>query len=280
MKVLFFCPYWGSEHLKLEEFFLKVKDSGYDGVEMNIPDDEGFCNQLKRLLQEYSLQLIAQQYLPPTKEPFSAYELKMTGYLYHLASFNPLFINSHTGKDYYDFETNCRIIERANEISRETGVKIIHETHRGRFAFSAVHCKPYFDRYPDLRITADFSHWCCVSESYLDDQEPAMNEAIARAEHIHARIGYPQGPQVSDPAAPEWSEALDHHLKWWDRIISLNKEKGTEWFPLAPEFGPAPYMHTLPFTNQPVSSQWQNNLFMKELLNKRYSSEFSLKDLE
>ena len=271
MKVLFFCPHWGSEKLKLEEFLAKVKEAGYNGVEMNIPFDFPFAQSLKELLPRYSLNLIAQQYLPPATETSAHYESRMAEYLYRLVSFNPLFINTHTGRDYYDFETNCRLIRRVETISKETGVKIIHETHRGRFAFSPSVAKSYFDCFPGLRITADFSHWCCVSESFLEDQKEIMETAIPRADHIHARVGYPQGPQVPHPAAPEWSAALQYHLQWWDSIIELQKKDGKKWFPVAPEFGPVPYLPTLPFTNQPVASQWEVNLFIKNLLNERYN---------
>ena len=77
----------------------------------------------------------------------------------------------------------------------------------------------------NVRITLDVSHWVNVAESFLDDQPDAMELAIQRTEHIHARVGYPEGPQVSDPAAPEWNEALQHHLNWWDKIIERKRSE-------------------------------------------------------
>ncbi|GAA4234684.1 hypothetical protein GCM10022291_14700 [Postechiella marina] len=41
-------------------------------------------------------------------------------------------------------------------------------------------------------------------------------------------------------------------------------------FDVTCEFGPVPYLPTLPFTNTPVSSQWEMNIFMKNLLTKTY----------
>jgi hypothetical protein len=40
---------------------------------------------------------------------------------------------------------------------------------------------------------------------------------------------------------------------------------------ITPEFGPYPYMQHLPFTRMPVANQWEVNLYMKELLKKRFS---------
>lgn len=273
MKLLFFCPHWGAEHLPLSAFFQQVKEAGYDGVEMNIPNQERFDKQLPSLLKEYNLMLIAQQYLPPAIETEEAYKKRMEQYLRRLASFSPLFINSHTGKDFFDFNTNCRMIETAEAISMETSIPIVHETHRGRFSYSSFAMRPYFEKYPNLKITADFSHWCCVSESYLDDQKKALQEAIVRSEHIHARVGHTEGPQVTHPGATEWAEALNHHLKWWDAIIDFNRKKGKKRLTITPEFGAIPYLPTLPFTNQPIASQWEINIYMKDLLKNRYKGQ-------
>jgi hypothetical protein len=124
-----------------------------------------------------------------------------------------------------------------------------------------------------MKITADFSHWVCVSETYLDDQPEILSEAINRTEHIHARVGYPEGPQVTHPGAPEWSEALSKHVTWWDAIISNLRNQKREFATITTEFGAIPYLPTLPFTNQPIVSQWEINLWMKEYLHKRYNAD-------
>jgi hypothetical protein len=82
----------------------------------------------------------------------------------------------------------------------------------------------YLKKLPDLRIGFDVSHWCNVAESFLQDQADAVDMAISRAEHIHARVGFPEGPQVPDPRVPEWQEALQIHLEWWRKIIKINRE--------------------------------------------------------
>jgi len=122
-----------------------------------------------------------------------------------------------------------------------------------------------------LRITLDVSHWVTVAESFLDDQPEAMELAIQRTEHIHARVGYPEGPQVADPAAPEWNEALQHHLAWWDRIIERKRFETNALVTITPEFGPYPYMVHLPYSQKPIADQWQNNVYMMNLLRERYS---------
>jgi hypothetical protein len=124
---------------------------------------------------------------------------------------------------------------------------------------------------PGLRITFDVSHWCNVHESLLADQPETLALAIQRVDHIHARIGHPEGPQVNDPRAPEWDTAVKAHLAWWDQIVNLKKQKG-DTLTILTEFGPADYMPTLPYTRKPLSDQWAINVYMMQLLRQRYQT--------
>jgi sugar phosphate isomerase/epimerase len=270
MNILFFCPHWGLEQWPLEDVFRKIKEAGYDGVEMAVPFDTQQKEEFLQLLDKYGLALIAQQW-SATGATFAEYKASFEKHLYHFAAVNPLFINSQTGKDYYSFEHNRELIERAEEISKETGVKIVHETHRGKFSFCAAVTRQFLEAIPDFTLAADFSHWCNVSESFLQDQKETVQIAINRAAHIHSRVGHTQAAQVSDPRAPEWQEALEHHLVWWDAIFENQKKSGAAIFTITPEFGPWPYMPALPFTRQAVTSQWEVNIYMRDLLKKRYA---------
>ncbi len=270
MQVAFFCPLWGSSDLRWEVFAAKVKEAGYDGVEMSLPLDEREQELILGLLEEYDLKWIAQHY--ETNDPEPAAHLKnYERYLYNLASAEPMFINAQSGKDFFSFAENKAILERSAAIAKETGVRIIHETHRGRFSFSTTATLAFLEALPDLRLTADFSHWCNVAESFLQDQPVAMRAAVARTDHIHARIGFPQGPQVNDPRAPEWQEAMDHHLAWWDAVVREHRRRKSDSLTITPEFGPAPYMPVMPYSREPLSNQWEVNLYMKDLLRARYS---------
>lgn len=269
MDILFFCPHWGLEQLTLEQAFQQIKNAGYDGVEMAVPFDTDKKEEFLRLLQKYGLKLIAQQWSAagPT---FADYKNSFREHLYHFAAVKPLFINSQTGKDYYSFEQNQELISLAEQISTETGVTIVHETHRGKFSFCAATTRQFLEAIPGFTLAADFSHWCNVSESFLQDQQETVDVAIKRTAHIHARVGHTQAAQVNDPRAPEWQEALQFHLGWWDAIISRQKGQGKQVSTITPEFGPWPYMPALPFTQQPVTSQWEVNLYMRNLLRDRY----------
>ena len=181
----------------------------------------------------------------------------------------PLYINCHSGRDYFTFDQNKTFIDHTIKLSEKTGIIICHETHRSRMLFAAPVGRQYIEKVPGLRITFDVSHWCNVSESLLQDQPETVQLTLPRVDHIHARIGHPEGPQVNDPRAPEWDAAVKAHFDWWDKIVEGKKKSGSR-LTILTEFGPPDYMPTLPYTREPLADQWAINVHMMQLLRKRY----------
>ena len=183
---------------------------------------------------------------------------------------NPIYINCHSGKDYFAFEQNKELVDFTIKRSSESNVPIYHETHRGRMLFAAHISKNFIEKIEGLRLTLDISHWCNVHESLLADQKDTIDLALSRTNHIHARIGHAEGPQVNDPRAPEWADAVKAHFSWWDQVVKRRRAEG-KFVTFLTEFGPPNYLQTLPYTNQPVANQWDINVYMMQLLRKRYS---------
>jgi len=179
-----------------------------------------------------------------------------------------LHINSHTGRDIFSYEDNSILFKKGIELSSKYNISFSNETHRARPTYSAVETRKYLDAIPEMRLTADFSHWMVVHETDLKDQEDNVKIAIERSDHIHARVGYAEGPQVTDPRAMEWKAEVDNHLEIWQKIVDNHVKKNSEYLTITPEFGPPNYMHTLPYTNLPVGDVWDINVYMKDLLKK------------
>ena len=98
----------------------------------------------------------------------------------------------------------------------------------------------------------------------------AVAKAIQHARHIHARVGHTEGPQVWDPSAPEYAEALQAHLNIWDRWVMSRKLDGADQCTITPEFGPPPYMIFADRQGSPEQEQWRLNQWMKSFLESRY----------
>lgn len=272
MEIKYLCTYWGSEDLSAKAFLNKVLSHGFDGVEINLPDDQQFVDEfmseLKRIRQtsQPDFIFIAQQVLSNEKETVAAYSDRLTKRLNFLVELNPNAINSHTGKDFFEFQENCNIIEKVEEVGRAAGIPIWHEIHRGRFSFHLRTLLDYLNIFPNLKLIADLSHFCVVSESDLSDQQELLSRIYPNIQHIHARVGFEQSPQVNHPFAPEWKKHLDHYTTWWREIIALQSQSGAAQMNITPEFGPFPYMPQAPFTQQPLANQWEVNCLMKTYL--------------
>ena len=180
---------------------------------------------------------------------------------------DPLVLNSHLGRDYFSFSDNCRIIEAWLALTDDVAAYCTVETHRARFTSGATSTIPYLERYPELRLNADFSHWFSVHESDLSDQEPAVEYAINRASYIHARVGFDQGPQLLYPLSEHSAPWFERHLALWKRIIAARKVDGYEWLVITPEAGTPPYM-PVDENGDPIQDVWQVNVEMMNRLKK------------
>ena len=221
MKLLFFKSKWEAEHLPLEEFLEEVKDAGFDGTEIYLPGVTESPEEIARLHQEYDLLLIAQMGTAgqtPDEHVASLEEL-----VPRCAAAGPVLVNSQTGRDWFSFDDSRRVFERALELAEEHQVHLVHETHRSRPTFCTTETLRHLEALPALRLTADISHWMCVHESDLSDQGEALDAVVPRVDHIHARVGYAEGPQVPHPLAPEYEGVLDAHMSFWQTVLDARR---------------------------------------------------------
>lgn len=270
MQVKFCGTFWGCEDKSPVDFLKDIVTDGFSGAEINLAsgffDNSDFRNALAELRSD-GFSFIAQQVLDPRIESVDEYIGRMLDRFYFLASFEPDFINSHTGKDFYSFDDNCRIIEAVENFAVRTAIPVVHETHRARFTFHLSTLLPYLEKFPELKLTADFSHWCNVSESLLEEQGDMLESIITNISHIHARVGWQQSAQVNDPFAPEWEHHLSVFTDWWRKIVAYHAENGRGSMTITPEAGPFPYMPQTPYSKENLADQRQINSKMKNYLN-------------
>lgn len=265
--VLIFATNWGYTG-SWESFASRIRQSGYDGAELWYPSDPA---ERKEVFSAFQQQGLKMGFLIGSGERnFEKHLDQFRSSLEGAASQKPVYINCHSGRDHFPFEQNAKFIDLTTEVSKSSGVPVYHETHRSRILYAAPVARQFIERLPDLRITFDVSHWCNVHESLLRDQEETLAKTLERVDHIHARIGHPEGPQVNDPRAPEWKDAVEAHFAWWDTVVARKKKEG-RLVTFLTEFGPADYMPSLPYTRQPVADQWAINKHMLDTLRTRYT---------
>jgi sugar phosphate isomerase/epimerase len=269
VKILYFHSVWGLEHLpSLADRLKKIKDGGFDGVELDVPLDLETCRRARQSLDELGLAVIAQQWRA-SGHTVAEHQASFEQQYERALALKPLYLNSHTGCDYFTLEENLALFDHATALTKKHGLEVRHETHRGRALFSAPATMQFLAVRPQLRLVADFSHWCCVHESLLADQAERVERATRNTYAIHARVGHAEGPQIPDPRDPLWQPNLNAHLAWWKRIAEHRRAEGCNILPVCPEFGPAPYMALLPHTNKPIADLWEINCFMRDWLKER-----------
>ncbi len=265
--IIYLATRWGFPG-SLEEFCTEVKEAGYDGIEVWLPDSRQEQERLMKTTRNYQLEVGL--LVGSGRNSFANHLTEFKRDIDQAVELNPLLINCHSGRDYFSFEQNRQIIDYAVKMSKSTGIDIYHETHRSRILFAAHIARRFIEQIPDLCLTLDISHWCNVHESMLADQPEAVQRALERTGHIHARVGHREGPQVTDPRAPEWEQAVVAHFDWWDQVVKRKIEDGAR-LTVTPEFGPPAYMPAVPYTKQPLANQWEINAYMMELWKQRYS---------
>jgi sugar phosphate isomerase/epimerase len=264
-----FATNWGLD-TSWDAFCSRAKSDGYDGFEAWIPFEAAAREEVLNAAAKHGLQI---GFLCGSWSPdFTTHKAEYEKAVRLAATQQPVYINTHAGRDYFSVAQNLEILKIGQQVMAETGVSVCCETHRGRCTYNAPVTQEYLLTLPDLRLTADLSHWCCVHESLLEHFESTMNLALSRTHHIHARVGHAQGPQVNDPRAPEWATALRTHLGWWDRVMQTAEAERRPFQTFLCEFGPPDYLPALPYTRQPVANQWEINVYMQQLLRKRYSN--------
>ena len=264
MNITFVKSKWEMWHEPLERFLERTAADGFTATEIFLKTEKAPADEISAMHREWGLDLVG-QILTDGRNPDDHIRSLEEQFEFALAC-GPIRINHHAGRDIFPFDENVRILQRMIDLGREAGVSVVAETHRGRPTFAATETRRYMAALPELRLTADFSHWMVVHESDLADQESTLALAIERSDHIHARVGYEEGPQITDPRAPEWRGHVERHVNLWRRIVDRHRHEGSEGLTITPEFGPPNYMHTLPFTNEAVRDAWEVNVYMRDML--------------
>ncbi|MCB1693922.1 MAG: TIM barrel protein [Pseudomonadales bacterium] len=255
---------WGMEHLgEMPERLKAYAAAGYDGVECaNIgmaPDAFGEATEA------LGLDYVAMMFCDD--------EDAFAKQLAFVKKTRPILINCHPGRDYFDLDRSVRFFNDVAEQAAAVDAPVVFETHRTRCLYSPWQTERILNALPWLRITADFSHFTNVAENDLR-QPPysnMMDIAIERTDHIHARVGSSESPQVADPRVGvglKWAGLFE---QWWDRVIEARMAEGKPYLTINAEVGPPPYQPVDPSNDSPLADIWDVCLWTNDRFRERWS---------
>jgi len=242
----------------------EVESGIFDGVEGPPPETAAQANELSRSGLPYIAEICSGgSYAPASSVSVESHFQDFRSQVSHALEANALFCSCLVGSDSWPLPVAIDFFGRALEFGKIVGTELSFETHRSRPTFHPWLTAELLRALPELRLTCDFSHWCVVCER-LPDDEAVLELAISRARHVHARVGYAQGPQVPDPRAPEYEAELLAHEGWWRRIAIAAAKRGQASLTVTPEFGPDGYLQQAPFSKRPVADLGELNRWMAQ----------------
>lgn len=279
MELKLFKTLWGHNGT-LELAIDQLLAADMHGIESPPPASVAKQEYMAGVLRSHELDYIAEvttagSYVPERRASLQQHLASLETKLQSCTDLNPLFVNCIGGCDAWPEAQSVEFFGRAIELADQYSIPINFETHRSRSLFNPWVTLRILEQIPAMRLTADFSHWCVVCERLLDTELDVIHALADRVHHVHARVGYDQGPQVPDPRAPEYQYALAAHQSWWEIIWQAQAEAHYGLTTMTPEFGPDGYLHEQPFTRKPVADLWALNLWLAKTEQQHYQQFFS-----
>lgn len=268
---------WGFDG-DLEEAITRARRHGFDGLDANLrhPALKALPRQeVASRLADVGLALVVElvsggDHVPDLALGPEDHLRELAEQLEACAALAPLQVTLITGSDSWPWEQQQAFFERALALVEASGLSVSVETHRSRSLSDPWRIQTWLEAFPSLRLTADISHWCVASERLMTPELDPIAAIAHRVDHIHARVGHAQGPQVSHPFAPEHARALAAHRACWELFAADQRRRGRPLLTLTPEFGPDGYLPTLPFTDQPVADLLAVNTAMAAWLSQLF----------
>src|SRR5437879_7731380 len=199
-----------------------IRDAGFDGAGVRFIDPV-FAQEVTDFLLEHRMIWQAQCY------PTCIDDLKPV-----------LDLVARLGADHVNLQPDVRpqrleacipLLEGWRRLGDEAGVAVHVETHRDRMTTDLFFTLQLLDCFPDLRLTADVSHYLVGREFDwpVDGVKHAMiNRMLYHSCDMHGRIASREQVQISlgFPQHQGWVELF---MGWWEyAILSWRKRAGAD----------------------------------------------------
>jgi len=278
MQLQTFKTLWGNK-LPIVQACQQAKSAGFDGIEGRAPQASATTSWLEAL-NEHQCQYIAEivsgeDYVPNRQWTIQKHLDDIERQIEASQALDPLFATCIIGCDAWPESEAIKFFENVLLLQEKSGLQLSIETHRSRPTFNPWSTLRIAQALPEMKLTADISHWCVVCERLMDSEMDTLEKLIPQIHHIHARVGYDQGPQVPDPRAPEYLHAMNSHMNYWQQAWAYHLQSVRTDLTMTPEFGPDGYCHLQPYTQMPVVDLWEVNQWMRQQIQQAFNEYIS-----
>ncbi len=241
----------------LDEKFLRAKNAGFEAVECWLTDQNE--REHKVALDRAGLRLVLGH------RPFHLEDVRKT--VDRAVKLGADYVFAQPADAFADLNSVVEICTEGRKIANDKGMALFIETHRNNFTENIPQTLQLIDKIPDIRFTADLSHFVVVGEFYGWKEEGAIGRMLPileRTSHMHGRIS--NGESVQVDVGDGSAGPAQFFVRLWATAMR-NWQQGAipgDVFPFASELGPPRYAITLPDGSE-FSDRWEQSLIMKKL---------------
>ncbi|MFJ9450210.1 sugar phosphate isomerase/epimerase family protein [Herbaspirillum sp. NPDC101397] len=193
----------------LEQKLAMIRDAGFDGAGVRFFDRD-YAREVTAFLREHGMSWQAQCY------PRSVDELKPI--IEHVQEFGADHINLQADVRPHTLDECIPYIEGWRRLADDAGIALHIETHRDRMTTDLFFTLQLLDRFPDLRLTADLSHYVVGREfawPISDENHALMHRIIDNAWGFHGRVASREQIQLQ-LAFAQHQQWLALFMQWWE----------------------------------------------------------------
>ncbi|MSP82288.1 MAG: sugar phosphate isomerase/epimerase [Alphaproteobacteria bacterium] len=244
----------------LEEKIAMIADAGFDGASVDF-GDAACSRRATALLRERGLTWQVECFVATVAglRPIVELHRELGGtHINLLPTIRP-----------YTLDEAVPFVEGWRDMARAAGVDLLIETHRNVLTTDLIFTLHLLDRFPDLRLEADLSHFLVGREfgyPVSDENQAHVHRILDASWAIQGRVGSREQIQVpiTFPHLGHW---LDLFLGWWEYgIRSWHRRAGPDaTLTFLCELGPKEYAIT-GADGYELSDRWQEALILKDLI--------------
>jgi hypothetical protein len=244
----------------LETKLRMIHEAGYDGVGLRFIDPD-YVRTATRFLRDHGMSWQAQCY------PKTVADLEPV--LALVAEHGADHVNLQPDVRPYDVDECIPLLEGWIEMAARAGVPLHVETHRNRMTTDLFFTLHLLDKIPDMRLTADLSHYLVGREfewPISDENHALVHRILDNAWALHGRVASREQVQIqiSFPQHREWLELF---MAWWEYGFRSWRRRASPDATLTflCELGPKEYAMTGPDGCE-LSDRWEEALMLQRMV--------------
>ena len=272
-RILFFQSMWAMERRHtdgiertVEQNVEMILGAGYDGVSMSLTNADAI-RRVNALIKPHG------KVLEPHCFPKTVDDLKPV-----------LDLCTELGVHHLDVQADVRprtigacvpLIEGWWRLAEQVDFPVYLETHRDRMTTDLYFTLDLLDRFPDLKLLGDLSHFLVgreFSTPISDENHALIHRVIDNCWAFHGRVASREQVQI-EISFPHHKMWLDIFLDWWRYgFKSWRRRAGpNDTLGFVCELGPKPYAITGRDGND-TTDRWQEALLLRDHVRKVWDS--------